>query len=174
MRIRRLRPERAAVERYVEGLWIPYHRDLSETIESHALVEEDGLTEAVTDHTMDLLDSSSTYLWVAVEGADDAFANLTAADWTYCGFLLGVVEPSPSHFDNRDTFVVGDIYVRDAYRGSGLADRLVDRATSQAQEDGCAELALNVDLENERALAFYERRGFEPSNQRMKLSVQER
>jgi ribosomal protein S18 acetylase RimI-like enzyme len=47
------------------------------------------------------------------------------------------------------------------YRGSGLAERLVDRASARARECGCGEVTLEVDVDNDRARAFYRKLGFE-------------
>ena len=172
MRIRRVRPEEAAVERYVEELWIPYHRDLSASVGAHGLAELDGLVATVTEHTLELIDTPERYLWVAIEDATDPFADLEDTDGRFVGFLLGGVEASPSQFDWPDRFILGDLYVDADHRGSGLARRLVERAADQAREDGCSELALDVDLDNERALAFYEKLGFSPARERMRRSVE--
>ena len=172
MNIRRLRPEEAAVERYVEELWIPYHRDLSAAVEAHGLVEDEDTVAEATEFVVDLLDSPTKYLWIAVEGASDPFGDLDETDGTFVGFLLSGVEQSPSTFDWPDRFVLGDIFVRESCRGTGLADRLVERATAQAREEGCSELVLDVDVDNERARAYYEKLGFETARHRMRLPVE--
>ncbi|GAA0720051.1 hypothetical protein GCM10009060_11430 [Halorubrum trapanicum] len=46
---------------------------------------------------------------------------------------------------------------------------LLERAAADARERDCGELRLDVD--NERATAFYERWGFEPYRRQMTLSV---
>uniref|UniRef100_UPI003CF27A03 GNAT family N-acetyltransferase n=1 Tax=Ligilactobacillus animalis TaxID=1605 RepID=UPI003CF27A03 len=53
----------------------------------------------------------------------------------------------------------------------GLADRFIDRAVADARERGCGELALDVDVDNKRAIAFYEKRGFENHRRHMTLDV---
>ena len=173
MHLRRLRPEESAVERFVTDLWIPYNRDLSDVVEDHGLVEGEQTVTEQTEFTMEQLDSIDRYCWIAVDGASDPLADLAETDGTFAGYLLGVVEAAPSVFDCSDRFVIGDVYVASSYRGTGLADRLVGRAADQAREDGCSELALDVDLSNERARAFYAKLGFEPARQRMRLPVDE-
>jgi ribosomal protein S18 acetylase RimI-like enzyme len=42
-----------------------------------------------------------------------------------------------------------------------VADDLLDRASAWGRERDCERLGLSVDAENERARAFYERRGLE-------------
>ena len=46
------------------------------------------------------------------------------------------------------------------YRRRGLAGELMDRAEAQAQEAGCAAVALHVFTGNATAIRFYERRGY--------------
>jgi ribosomal protein S18 acetylase RimI-like enzyme len=69
--------------------------------------------------------------------------------------------------------LVGDFYVAEPYRGSGLADDLLSRAAQRAREAGCRDVELNVDVDNERALAFYEKQGFEPRRYRMSVGAEE-
>lgn len=61
-----------------------------------------------------------------------------------------------------DAAVLNELYVRRPRRGTGLADRLMDAAVELAgeQELPLDRLVLDVDRENERARAFYERHGF--------------
>ena len=175
MDIRRLRPVEPAVERFIEELWIPYHVDLGAAVEEHALVEplarreDDDLLEGAVEFAMDQLESVECILWIAVDGASDPYADLAETDGEFAGYVLCVVQPSPEPFDSPDRFVIGDLFVREPHRGTGLADSLVDRAVEQAHEEGCQELALDVDVDNERAMAFYEKRGFEPARMRMRL-----
>ncbi|MFB6161408.1 MAG: N-acetyltransferase family protein [Haloferacaceae archaeon] len=63
-----------------------------------------------------------------------------------------------------DAAVLNEIYVRPAARGSGVADALLDAAvaTARAQDLPLDRLVLDVDPDNGRARAFYDRHGFEP------------
>ncbi|EMA27476.1 GNAT family N-acetyltransferase [Halobiforma nitratireducens] len=62
-----------------------------------------------------------------------------------------------------DAAVLNEIYVREQYRGTGLADELMTAAVEAAREQDLPlkRLVLDVDRENERAQAFYERHGFD-------------
>ncbi|NEU56100.1 N-acetyltransferase [Halorussus sp. MSC15.2] len=62
-----------------------------------------------------------------------------------------------------DAAVLNEIYVRPEYRGTGVADDLMDAAVEFAAEQDLPldRLVLDVDRENDRAAAFYERHGFE-------------
>jgi len=63
-----------------------------------------------------------------------------------------------------DAAVVNEVFVREPYRGSGVADDLMDAALSVArdQDPPLARVVLDVDPANGRARAFYDRWGFEP------------
>lgn len=63
-----------------------------------------------------------------------------------------------------DAAVVNELYVSPAYRGTGAGDELMDAASALArkQELPLKRLVLDVDAENTRARAFYDRHGFEP------------
>ncbi|MGB9965084.1 N-acetyltransferase family protein [Halobacterium hubeiense] len=62
-----------------------------------------------------------------------------------------------------DAAVLNEIYVEPEHRGTGVADDLMDAALDAAREQSppLDRIVLDVDRENERARAFYERYGFE-------------
>lgn len=62
-----------------------------------------------------------------------------------------------------DAAVLNEVYVRESYRGTGAADDLMEAAIEHAasQELPLSRLVLDVDADNERARAFYDRYGFE-------------
>ncbi len=68
-----------------------------------------------------------------------------------------------SHAFIWDAAVLNEIYVRPAARGTGVADDLMDAAVAVAADQDLPldRLVLDVDAENERAVAFYRRHGFE-------------
>lgn len=53
-----------------------------------------------------------------------------------------------------------DMVVRPDHRDSGLGGRLLDHAIHYAKSHGFARITLLADRTNERAIRFYERRGF--------------
>ncbi len=63
-----------------------------------------------------------------------------------------------------DAAVINELYVAPDYRGTGVADELVDAAVDLAREQALPldRLLLDVDPDNGRAYRFYERCGFEP------------
>jgi len=62
-----------------------------------------------------------------------------------------------------DAAVLNEIYVAPAHRGTGVADDLMDAALDLARGQSLPldRLVLDVDRQNERAKAFYERHGFQ-------------
>ncbi|WP_435117185.1 GNAT family N-acetyltransferase [Halolamina sp. C58] len=80
------------------------------------------------------------------------------------GEVVGYVFVLPeSHRFIWDAAVLNEIFVDAEYRGTGVADDLMDAAVSLAREQNLPldRLVLDVDRENDRAGAFYERHGFE-------------
>ncbi|WP_256297072.1 GNAT family N-acetyltransferase [Haloarchaeobius salinus] len=61
-----------------------------------------------------------------------------------------------------DAAVLNELWVAPAHRGTGVADDLMDEAVAfaRSQDLPLDRLVLDVDRENERARAFYERHGF--------------
>ncbi|WP_368276158.1 GNAT family N-acetyltransferase [Halorussus marinus] len=62
-----------------------------------------------------------------------------------------------------DAAVLNEIYVRPEFRGTGVADDLMDAAVGLARDQDLPleRLVLDVDRENDRAKAFYDRHGFD-------------
>ncbi|WP_174286990.1 GNAT family N-acetyltransferase [Sphingomonas bacterium] len=52
------------------------------------------------------------------------------------------------------------LYVLSGHQGTGVGPTLMDWATDAARERGSSDMVLSVWVENDRARAFYERRGF--------------
>jgi GNAT superfamily N-acetyltransferase len=72
-----------------------------------------------------------------------------------------------------DAAVLNELYVVPAARGSGVADDLLDAALDQARGQSLPldRLVLDVDPANDRARAFYDRRGFEPWGEMVALTL---
>lgn len=170
MEIRPLAADEADVRRYVEELWLPYHRELEASVEAHALADGVDLVAEEVAFRLDLLGEAENRLWVGIDGPGDDPAT---ADCDLTGFVTTEVDESPVVFDRPDRLIVGDIYVREPHRGTGLARELMDRAVADAREAGCGELALDVNVDNDRAVAFYEALGFETARRRMTIDVDE-
>ncbi len=55
---------------------------------------------------------------------------------------------------------IDGLYLIEKYRGQGLGKALIDFTKKWARENNCTELAVDTELENERAQQFYLREGF--------------
>jgi ribosomal protein S18 acetylase RimI-like enzyme len=194
MEIRRLPTDEDALRRYVAELWLPYHRDLAAAAERHALADrpDEELIAAEAEFRRDLLrENADRRLWVvSVDSAvapgdvdsgaldperldpeDPAPVDVPDPDRDLVAFVSTSVDACPEVFDRPDRLVVGDIYVDESYRETGLAERLMERAEEDAREQDCGELRLDVDVDNERAAAFYEKRGFGPHRKQLTRDV---
>lgn len=114
-------------------------------------------------------------LLVAVDSPDGADPDRDVADaeGELVGMVVTAVDEAPPVFDRSDRLVVCELYVGGPHRGTGLAERLVNRAVERAREEGCPEVALDVDVDNGRAVAFYEGLGFETPRRRMRVDADE-
>lgn len=165
-------PEEPVVRRFSEELWLPYNRELEDVVATFALAEDLDLDSEV-EFRLDSLSSESYRAWVAVDsdGSVDEGSSLADVDGEFAGFITTDVEACPPVFDYPDRLKIGGIYVREPYRGTGLADDLMERAIERARAEDCGELSLDVDVDNERALAFYESYGFETFRLAMSVPV---
>ena len=143
-----------------------------ETVESEGLAENFEIADELDWH-LDTLDSPEYHVWIALDDVDEPSARLARVDATFAGFVASSLEAAPEAFAWPDRLVIGDFYVREPYRGDRLADKLIERAVQVAREEGCSELTLDVDMDNDRALAYYEKLGVEPARYRMRVPVDE-
>ncbi|WP_254864082.1 GNAT family N-acetyltransferase [Halovivax gelatinilyticus] len=171
MELRRLPADEDAVRRFLEDLWMPYNRELETIVEGFALSDDADIGSEELDFQLGRLESDEFRTWIAVEGSDRGDA-IAETDGEFVGFVATEVDACPSTFDRPDRLLICDIYVREEARGTGLANELVDRAKRRARECGCSELKLEVDVGNDRALAFYDALGFEPISHTMVADVE--
>jgi ribosomal protein S18 acetylase RimI-like enzyme len=171
MHVRPLPAEEGPVRRYVEELWLPYHRELEATVECHALAEDVDLVAEEVAFRRERIATTPQEVWVAIDIQAGAGSGDAGFEGEFAGFVTTDIDAAPAVFDRPDRLVVDDIYVRERYRGTGLARELVASAAERARAAGCAELALDVDADNPRAAAFYEKLGFEPLRSRLTLSA---
>lgn len=109
-----------------------------------------GMTEKVASRIEDIRDKGF--------GADPAFEALIAErDGAAVGLCLFF--ESFSSWDGRRGVYVQDIYVSDTARGFGLGRRLLAKAAAISRARGGSYLRLSVEVENDRAQAFYQRVG---------------
>jgi ribosomal protein S18 acetylase RimI-like enzyme len=68
-------------------------------------------------------------------------------------------------------FVLEDLFVEPAARGSGIADALLERALAFARERGATGMFLETALDNERAQRVYERNGWKREGRFLKYNA---
>jgi GNAT superfamily N-acetyltransferase len=74
------------------------------------------------------------------------------------GRVVGMIAVAPC--GGADAWEIGRLYVFQAWRGGGLAHRLLDAAEARSTAGGARRLLLWSDTRFERAHRFYERRGY--------------
>ncbi|HST75500.1 MAG TPA: GNAT family N-acetyltransferase [Acetobacteraceae bacterium] len=74
------------------------------------------------------------------------------------GHVVGMI--AVASCDGADAWEICRLYVLPAWRGSGLAHRLLDTAEAHARAARAARLILWTDTRFERAHRFYEKRGY--------------
>lgn len=88
-----------------------------------------------------------------------------ALELSYVAFYheepVGVVLGGIRVFDGVKTMRCGALSVVPEHRGMGVSDRLLELHTETARENGCRQLFLEVIRGNDRAVAFYEKKGYE-------------
>ncbi|QCJ46434.1 GNAT family N-acetyltransferase [Haloprofundus sp. MHR1] len=75
------------------------------------------------------------------------------------GNIVGFAECVPA--DTPESYVLYRLYVDPAHWRDGVGTKLLEQVEQQLREDGIERLNLSVLSENERAIAFYQTRGFE-------------
>jgi GNAT superfamily N-acetyltransferase len=90
-------------------------------------------------------------------------------DGAVVGFAFGMIQPQPPYpvFRSRTIALLQELGVLSAYRDRGIGTLLIERFTQWGRERGAEAMQLNVYAASPRAVAFYERHGFEPLGLRM-------
>lgn len=175
--LRSLPADEAAVRRYVEELWLPYHRELATMVEGHELAADVDVVAEEVAYRLERLQDDEFDTWIAVDRAraDEAAptAVLTDESVDLAGFVATEVDRAPPVFDRPDRLVVADLYVRQPYRGTGHGRALLERAADRARTLDCAEITLEVDEDNEPAIAAYEELGFEHRKRQLGIDVED-
>lgn len=93
---------------------------------------------------------------------------LASPEWTFLlaeekkrkvGLLVLLILPSLYHGGNYAA--ITELMVEKEFQGKGFGEMLVDEAKRLARAQGCAELDVSVEVENEKAIGFYQKLGFE-------------
>lgn len=73
----------------------------------------------------------------------------------YCGYRPQLLAQTKHRAE------IGPFFIGQHYHGTGAAHAMMNGVINEARKDGIEQLELFVDTENDRAIAFYERFGFE-------------
>lgn len=136
--------------------------------EAKAMRYADKLTEAYRERWLAWVDRcvADRAACVTVAEVQDGDAGASEAERDRCeGDLVGYVSVLPERLAFFwDAAVVNELYVAPAHRGTGVADDLLSAAVDVARRQDLPldRLLLDVDPDDARAAAFYERHGFEP------------
>jgi ribosomal protein S18 acetylase RimI-like enzyme len=93
---------------------------------------------------------------------------LASPEWTFmlaeegkkkAGLLILLILPSLYH--GGSYAAITELVVSKEYRGKGVGRRLVEEAKMLARSLDCAELDVSVEVDNEKAVGFYQKLGFE-------------
>lgn len=93
------------------------------------------------------------------------------------GKAVGVVSIGRAAEEGEGNELVGELFglwVSPAYRGSGVATRLVEEGADEARRHGSTHLIYWVGTENGRAVAFASGMGFRPTDFRRPMRVESR
>ena len=135
-----------AVQRVASAAWYAAHADIAgEEVVSEFLAEYYS-TQRLRE---DVADRSRLFLVAEDEG-------ITGEESAVVGFALAL----PAE-DEPGVFALGRIYVDPDHWGEGVGTRLLDRVESHVRARDESRLRLGVMAENDRAVGFYESRGFE-------------
>lgn len=154
-----------------EGLWRckrTFERELGGADEEKRRAYEGKLTDDYRRRYLAwvrrCIDDDSRTVTVAVDGDPEGEGSgsgetADATDGPVVGYAFVLPERLAMVWDAA---VLNEIYVADAYRGSGVADELLEGALALARDQDLPldRMVLDVDRENDRARAFYERHGF--------------
>jgi ribosomal protein S18 acetylase RimI-like enzyme len=109
---------------------------------------------------------------VATFGAFRAGEERTPAEARIAGMAAARVRPRPGQADEHAEWRLMSVWLSPDLRGTGVATRLVDAVRGQARRSGASLISLWVTDANERARAFYERLGFEPTGRHQLMPEQ--
>lgn len=96
----------------------------------------------------------------AGELADAAFAFRIALDGEQLAGFIKLGPPSLPIDSPPDTLELRQLYLRDGYKGQGIAQQLTDWLFAEARRREASHLELSVYVDNHRARRFYENYGF--------------
>jgi ribosomal protein S18 acetylase RimI-like enzyme len=103
------------------------------------------------------VDAAAEFLTARIE-RDESIVLLARDD----GRVVGLVQVYPAFSSTAlaPIWILNDLYVDDAARGSGVVDQLLEATATLASEAGCVAVELATQHTNTRAQAVYARHGY--------------
>ena len=87
------------------------------------------------------------------------------------GILLANVQQNLPIIEPDKFGYITDFYINEEFRGSGLADLLLEDITSIFRKLNISEIRLQVDAENQRGINFYNKHKFKTITHKMMLKI---
>jgi len=97
-----------------------------------------------------------------IHGRGDAMICVAGEADRLVGMAVGRLISLPAFFRDRHRGYIQDVYVREAYRGRGLASQMITRIEAWLGEHGMTRIDLTVAAENGAAETFWENLGYVP------------
>ena len=129
----------------------------SENVEhlAHLFVElwPECTYETEFEYCKQILEKDDQTAFLAIENSEHiAFAYLSLRN----DFVEGATSYPIAYLEG--------IYVKESYRKTGIASKLIQRSEQWAEENGSTQLASDVELNNEQSIQFHKRSGFKEEN----------
>ena len=116
-------------------------------------------TEADIETISELENGGFVNPWTKEQFAYEIGQNEFARTWVLCeeGKIFGYVD----YWIIFDQSTLNKLFVAEDYRRRGYGRLLLERALEDAKENRCLTMSLEVRVSNEKAIALYEKLGFE-------------
>lgn len=101
---------------------------------------------------------------------DNAFALVAEEGDTICGWLCAEFTSRP-YLENERFCHVCELGVLPDFRRQGIAESLMKKLFEEAKNRGISEINLGVFNDNIGAYKFYQKLGFKPLEQKMKIKI---
>jgi ribosomal protein S18 acetylase RimI-like enzyme len=92
---------------------------------------------------------------------DDSCAFMAMKDGEAVGYLVGGIVKEDDYRNNIKIAEVENMYVLESHRSKGIGKNLFEEFIKWAKESGAERVMVVASAQNDRAIEFYEREGFE-------------
>ncbi|WP_223787976.1 GNAT family N-acetyltransferase [Marinicella meishanensis] len=127
-------------------------------------------TERPMDPTLIQNEPISYYPIAEYLEADHTEVLVAEVDGAVVGSVYGQIRERKPFFQTSHLGYIGFMYVRQAQRGQGVSQALIDAITAWFHTQGISEIILHVYAQNPRAIRAYEKAGFEQHLIEMRLN----